>query len=919
MNLLHRGCRTCWGCPGGCAVLLGWVVCASFANVARADAPAAQRIDPSWGAKIHPLLKQAWTQRGEVEQIKAWVFFADKALPSRRAVNTALDDVASKYNRRAVERRRLRRTLPGLFDERDLPVSPAYVAQVKATGARVHVVSRWLNAVSISADREQLQRINNLPFVQKLQPVGRAKRTEPVAVNREAPPVTFKADAAEAGLSYGQSQQQLEQINLVALHDLGFTGSGVVVGILDTGFITTHDAFNNPSKPLNVVAEYDFVDDDPDPRGGQTHGTYILGTLAAYLPGSLVGGAFDASYILCRTEDTFGEYPAEEDFYVGGLEFIEANGGDLATASLSYLTWEPPNTGQSYTQADLDGLTAVTTLGVNVATANGLFCLNAASNGGNDANPSTSRLGAPADAFQVITVGAVDSSGFIASFSSDGPTADGRVKPEVLARGINTRTVDPFNDSGFIGIGGTSLSTPLAAGAVACLIQAHPDWTVAQMRNYLFRTAQDFVVTSTFDSLYVRGYGILDVLAAHGGDCNENGVDDAVDISLGTETDCDGNGLPDVCDLAIPGDERDCNGNAQIDLCEVLLGTSQDCNGNSLPDACDADCSGDGIPDDCEGSAANQDCDGDGVCNGVVIANCAPELPSCADCNANSVPDGCDIALGTSFDLNGNGIPDECVNSPLPAASPHDVRKHRFLSINPNNPQQAAVLKVELLDYTCSVTGRKCTDGSDCRRCVGGTLSGTACDINSDCPDGGTCVISGESCAEQSLPVLLGWVGDPFFPGTGHTPPGTLAARVVDTMPAFRLWSETLVHLADCEIAPVQTYGVSASVDGVNYSEPLLVATTPKPQGKFWGDLVGALSGGIWTAPNYLVNVDDVLAWIAFVTNRTAPHVTVVDLDGEVPNFTINATDLQFVLQGFANRTYPPSSFSNQGGPSGCP
>ncbi|GAG00104.1 unnamed protein product, partial [marine sediment metagenome] len=264
---------------------------------------------------------------------------------------------------------------------------------------------------------------------------------------------------------------------LIALHEAGFTGAGVVIGVLDTGFRKTHEVFNHPDHPLQVVAEWDFVQDDPDTQnesGDSTHqhdhGTFILGTLAAYLPGELVGAAYDASYILCKVEEVPEEYNGEEDLFVAGLEFIEANGGDVATSSVVIYV--------GYTQYDLDGLTTVMTTGINVATANGLHVCQGAGNEGHDTNPITSHLVPPADAFDAITVGAVQSNGTIASFSSDGPTADGRVKPEVLSRGVSVWTVSADSDTDYTTQGGTSLATPQVCGAVACLLQAQPDWTV---------------------------------------------------------------------------------------------------------------------------------------------------------------------------------------------------------------------------------------------------------------------------------------------------------------------------------------------------------------------------------------------------------------------------------------------------------
>ncbi len=439
-----------------------------------------------------------------------WIFFTDKGIASPAQLDAALARVAAAADPRTVARRQARRTLPGLFDERDLPVVPGYVEAVRATGARVRVASMWVNAVSVEATAEQLAAIERLPFVKTTQPVARSRRIEP----RIAPAPAAAPDQRPAGF-YGLAEDQLAQINLIELHSAGYTGRDVRIGVLDTGFLRTHDAFNHPEHPLNVVAEWDFVFDDGntanegnDHPDQHNHGTIILGTLGGYLPGEYVGGAYDASFILCKTEDIRSETPVEEDYYVAGLEFIEANGGDMATASLIYIDW--------YTQEQLDGRTAVCTIGVNIATANGVHCCNAAGNMGHDQNPNTSHLGAPADAFQVITCGAVEPTGEIAGFSSDGPTADGRVKPEVLARGTQAWSVAPWDNHGWAEAAGTSMSTPQVAAVVACLIDARPNWTVDQLRESLFTTADYYVLNGTFDPLHVHGYGVVNAYDALG-------------------------------------------------------------------------------------------------------------------------------------------------------------------------------------------------------------------------------------------------------------------------------------------------------------------------------------------------------------------------------------------------------------------
>ncbi len=453
-----------------------------------------------------------------------WVMLSDKGFDAA-AESAAIAGLERAFPARAVERRRLRRTEPGLFDARDLPVSAEYVARIEAAGLRVRARSRWLNAVSVEGPTDAIGRARLLPFVRAVRPVARGTR-------RATQETTMPRPDFGGRDFYGSASAQLGQINLAALHARGATGEGVVVGVLDTGFVTTHTAFNHPDKPLHVIAARDFINDDGnvgieagDHPDQHRHGTWILGCLAAYWPDVLVGGAPDARYILCKTEDVASETPVEEDYYVEGLEFAEFHGADVATSSLGYIDW--------YTQADLDGATAVTTIAVNIATANGVHCCTAAGNEGHDGNPNTSTLIAPADATRVITCGAVDAAGSIAGFSSSGPTADGRVKPEVLARGVETFTVSSRSDVDLGRVSGTSLSTPLVAAAVACITQRRPAWTPDQMRSALMSTASDFVATGRPDPLFVRGYGILDADAAAGecqADFNGDGFVDFFDF-----------------------------------------------------------------------------------------------------------------------------------------------------------------------------------------------------------------------------------------------------------------------------------------------------------------------------------------------------------------------------------------------------
>jgi hypothetical protein len=489
------------------------LVVTSLALVLSAGPLASQRGRPVGRDVLHPRMSRLLDEQGPS---KGWVYFEDKGLRDKAHFRRELVRAADRLSPRARQRRLSRREVPGLVDYNDIAVSPAYVKRVLDTGASLSIESSWLNAISVRGTRAQFERIAKLPFVDRIVPVGRGVLTGgavPTTELHPAPPAGTAAPAASIGpvpvqAFYGLSEPQLDQLGLIDVHQRGYTGEGVVIGILDTGFHRGHEAFNQPGHEVDVIAEWDFVNGDGntgkepgDHPSQHAHGTYILGTLAAYLPGTLVGAAYDASFVLAKTEDVANEYQQEEDFYVAGLQFLEANGADVVTSSLGYIDW--------YTQSDLDGQTAVTTIGVNLATANGVYCCTAAGNGGNDVNPATSSLIAPADAWDVVTCGAVDANGDTVGFSSDGPTADGRVKPEVLARGFTTYTVCAFTDASCTtGVHGTSLSTPLIAGVLGCLSQAHPRWRVKTMRIRLFRTGDYFKAHKATDPLFVKGYGI---------------------------------------------------------------------------------------------------------------------------------------------------------------------------------------------------------------------------------------------------------------------------------------------------------------------------------------------------------------------------------------------------------------------------
>ena len=488
-------------------------------------------------------------------RLPVWVYFKELRAQPCQACETAITDLA-------VARRSQRRTLPGVVDIHDMPLPQECANAITATGATVRVQSRWLNAISALATPAQITALQKLPQVLRVEHVRRGRSNARDEMSTATPMQQFAA----ATDIYGNAAVQVDQIDVRRLHNAGYRGNGIVIGILDSGFRRVHQAFKSVEHPLQVIAEWDFVknDNNTDIQTGDNseqhkHGTWILGTMAAYLPNQIIGTAYEARFVLAKTEDVPTETPIEEDYYVAGLEFVEAHGADVVTSSIGYIDW--------YSQADMNGVTAVTTKAVNIATANGVVCLTAAGNEGHDTNAATNTLIAPADAMQVLTCGAVDSAGTIASFSSSGPSADGRVKPEILAMGVTTATVNSTNTTGLSGVSGTSLSTPLLAGAVACLLQARPDFTVDSLRTALFATASRSDSSGTHpDPLFVTGYGIVKAFPASQfvtpcvGDLDGSRTVDSADVGLvlldtgacvSCAADMDGSGFVDSADVGL--------------------------------------------------------------------------------------------------------------------------------------------------------------------------------------------------------------------------------------------------------------------------------------------------------------------------------------------------------------------------------
>lgn len=409
------------------------------------------------------------------EPVSVWVSFGDKGEAGAADLARRLAAVAAALDPHA-RARRLRAGVSPLVDYLDLPVHAPYLESLRARGLAPCGTSRWFNRVVVRATGAQLGAVAGLACVTRIRPVERAERTRDAPVEAgDAPGREGTASAPAIALGYGLTEAQLTQIGVPALHDSGYTGAGVRICILDDGFnhYDTHAALQG----ADVLATRDFVRgvDDPTDLGapsGFRHGTETFSCIAGDQPGRYVGAAPGATFLLGRTEDSSSETRMEMAYWAMGAEWADSAGADIISSSLGYMTFDAPQT--SYVYADMDGHTTTVSRAAEIAARKGILLVNSA---GNEGLTPWHYIIAPADVHgdSLIAAGAVDAAGAVAAFSSWGPSADGRVKPDLAARGVATWVALPA-DTGYTTLSGTSFSCPLLAGLAACVMQARPDW-----------------------------------------------------------------------------------------------------------------------------------------------------------------------------------------------------------------------------------------------------------------------------------------------------------------------------------------------------------------------------------------------------------------------------------------------------------
>jgi serine protease AprX len=457
------------------------------------------------------------------EKTKYIIYFKDK-----KGSGYSIDKPQEFLSPRAIERRKKHNVA---IVENDIPVNAAYIDAVRNTGVGILNRSKWLNAVTIMTDDvSKLNLIRSLEFVTGIRKIGiektaKAEGMEELNLNELLGNLnTQKKSVKDPELGdevadYGRAFNQINMLKGISLHQQGFTGEGVVIAVLDAGFFKADqmEAFAHLRDKGRLLGTRDFVTNDNDVFRDDNHGMNALSCIAAKLPGKMVGTAPNASFWLLRSEEGATEYPVEEANWVSAAEFADSVGADIISSSLGYTIFDDPS--MSYDYKNMNGRTAIISRGANIAASKGIFVVNSAGNAGDE---EWKHIGAPADADSVLSIGAVDENGEYVSFSSRGPAADGRIKPNVVAKGRETIVASP--GGGIYPADGTSFSCPVISGMVACLVQANPGKTNMQIMDAIHKSS------SNFNSPNAEiGYGIPDFELANrilGGDVKFNQLGD---------------------------------------------------------------------------------------------------------------------------------------------------------------------------------------------------------------------------------------------------------------------------------------------------------------------------------------------------------------------------------------------------------
>ncbi len=426
---------------------------------------------------------------GQVGENRYIVYFSDKD-------NTpyTIDNPSEYLSERAIQRR----VNQGIaIDETDLPVDPSYISLVDDLGDVEFLNElKWFNAILIeTVDPNVLQGIQDLEEVVRVELSTTVSGSQEPTLERSRYGYAAKADE-----DYGPSLNQIQMLNGVELHDDGYKGDGMWIGVLDGGFLNMPNAvaFESFFDENRLIGKRNFVDHNETVFVRSTHGSYVMSVMAGNQVDSLIGTAPEASYLLCITEDVQQERRIEEAYWTAAAAYADSIGIDIINTSLGYTTFDVIN--ENYTYADLDGNTALITRASDIAASRGMLIVSSAGNSGDN---DWYYIGTPADGDSVLAIGAVGPDEIVTAFSSRGPSFDGRVKPNVMAQGGQSVISDL--GTGISTANGTSFSSPILAGMAACLWQAFPNSTAWEVHQAIEESAH--LYNTPNDSM---GYGIPD-------------------------------------------------------------------------------------------------------------------------------------------------------------------------------------------------------------------------------------------------------------------------------------------------------------------------------------------------------------------------------------------------------------------------
>jgi hypothetical protein len=428
-------------------------------------------------------------------QQDAWVYFKDKP-----DANTFYSNPLSELYQRALDRRTAQ-NIP--LDLKDVPIHQAYIDQIaSATGITVKAKSKWLNCVHIRGSQTDINALKLLTsFVDHIQFADNslnAKKSQPTKIS-----AVNKVLSTQINYNYGTSNNQIQMLNGISLHQQGYTGLGKVIAVLDAGFpgVDTASPFQNLRTNNQILGGYNYVTRSNNFYSGVQHGTSVLSLMGGFVDGQLIGASPNAQYYLYITEDDSSENPVEESYWVEAAEEADRKGVDIITTSLGYFAFD--NSAYGHTYADMTGNSAFASQGANIAFSKGMFIVASA---GNEGLYPEKHIGVPAEALNVLAVGAVDSSRNYATFSSIGPSFDNRVKPDVMAQGQSPYV---YSNGTINNIGsGTSYACPIMAGMIACLWQSLPTKTNQEIKQLILQSADNYNPIVKSRTQY--GYGIPD-------------------------------------------------------------------------------------------------------------------------------------------------------------------------------------------------------------------------------------------------------------------------------------------------------------------------------------------------------------------------------------------------------------------------